>query len=117
MAFGLFRKRVPEAAAPVAETKVPSAAADTPAAPIDAAREILELLDLELGGLIRQLERAAQSVAGGAEATAATLATIRERTEAPTGRCNDAQGTAPAAGQNQRSYLIQSYATWVTATP
>jgi len=94
MAFGLFRKRVPEAAAPVVETKVPSAAADTPAAPIDSAREILELLDLELGGLIRQLERAAQSVAGGAEATAATLATIRERTEALTGRSNDAQGTA-----------------------
>jgi methyl-accepting chemotaxis protein len=91
MAFGSFKKRVPEATAPVVETKVPSAAADTPA---DSAREILELLDLELGGLIRQLERAAQSVAGGAEATAATLATIGKRTEALTGRSNDARGTA-----------------------
>ncbi len=99
MAFGLFKKRVPEAAAPVVETKVPSAAADTPAAPVDSAREILELLDLELGGLIRQLERAAQSVAGGAEATAATLATIRARTEALTGRSNDAQGTATSFAQ------------------
>jgi methyl-accepting chemotaxis protein len=94
MAFGLFKKRVPGAAAPVVETKVPSAADDTPAAPTDSAREILELLDLELGGLIRQLDRAAQSVAGGAEATAATLATIRERTEALSGRSNDARGTA-----------------------
>ena len=95
MAFGLFRKRVPETAAPVAEAKVPPAptgAQATPAA--DSAREILELLDLELGGLIRQLERAAQSVAGGAEATAATLKTIRERTEALSGRSSDAQGTA-----------------------
>ena len=94
MAFGLFKKRVPGAAAPVVAAKVPSAADDTPAAPADSAREILELLDLELGGLIRQLDRAAQSVAGGAEATAATLATIRERTEALSGRSNDARGTA-----------------------
>jgi methyl-accepting chemotaxis protein len=94
MAFGLFKKRVPGAAAPVVAAKVPSAADDTPAAPADSAREILELLDLELGGLIRQLDRAAQSVAGGAEATAATLATIRERTETLSGRSNDARGTA-----------------------
>jgi methyl-accepting chemotaxis protein len=94
MAFGLFKKRVPGAAAPVVAAKVPPAADDTPAAPADSAREILELLDLELGGLIRQLDRAAQSVAGGAEATAATLATIRERTEALSGRSNDARGTA-----------------------
>ena len=94
MAFGLFKKRVPGAAAPVVAAKVPAAADDTPAAPADSAREILELLDLELGGLIRQLDRAAQSVAGGAEATAATLATIRERTEALSGRSNDARGTA-----------------------
>src|SRR5262249_60551312 len=60
----------------------------------DSARELLELLDLEPGGLLRQLERAAQSVAGGAEATAATLNTIRERTEALSGRSNEAQGTA-----------------------
>jgi methyl-accepting chemotaxis protein len=94
MAFGLFKKRVPGAAAPVVAAKVPSAADDTPAAPADSAREILELLDLELGGLIRQLDRAAQSVAGGAEATAATLATIRARTQALSGRSNDARGTA-----------------------
>jgi hypothetical protein len=48
----------------------------------DSAKEILELLELELGAMIRQLERAANSVAGGAEATAATLSTIRQRTDA-----------------------------------
>src|SRR5262249_7309460 len=36
----------------------------------------------------------ALSVAGGAEATAATLATIRERTDALSGRSSAAQGTA-----------------------
>ena len=94
MAFGLFKKRVPETAAPVPEAKVPSPVDAVPAREADSAREILQLLDLELGGLIRQLERAAQSVAGGAEATAATLATIRERTEALSGRSSAAKGTA-----------------------
>ena len=78
MAFGLFRKRLPEPAAPAAAaaSTAPQIAADTPQAPEnDSAREILELLELELGAMIRQLERAANSVAGGAEATAATLST------------------------------------------
>jgi methyl-accepting chemotaxis protein len=44
--------------------------------------------------MIRQLERAANSVAGGAEATAATLSTIRQRTDALTSRTSAAQGTA-----------------------
>ena len=94
MAFGSFKKRVPEAAALVPRAKVPSPADAVPAREADSAREILELLDLELGGLIRQLERAAESVAGGAEATAATLATIRERTDALSGRSCAAKGTA-----------------------
>jgi methyl-accepting chemotaxis protein len=97
MAFGLFRKRLPEPAAPaalpVASTPVP--VADAPgAAEGDSAREILELLELELGAMIRQLERAANSVAGGAEATATTLSTIRQRTDALTGRTSAAQSTA-----------------------
>ena len=72
MAFGLFRKRVPEATAPAVEP-VPAAVAatDVAGAEGDSAKEILELLELELGALIRQLERAANSVAGGAQATAA----------------------------------------------
>jgi methyl-accepting chemotaxis protein len=94
MAFGLFKKRVPEAAAPAAEAKVPAAVASEAVAGDDSAKAILELLELELGAMIRQLERAANSVAGGAEATAATLSTIRQRTDALTNRTSAAQGTA-----------------------
>src|SRR5947209_1505647 len=101
MAFGLFRKRVPEATAAAVEAKVPaSVVATDPVSPEgDSAKEILELLELELGGMIRQLERAANSVAGGAEATAATLTTIRQRTDALTGRTTAAQTTATTFSQ------------------
>src|SRR5262245_38533991 len=93
MPFGLFKKQAPEAAAATAEAKVPQApaAAEAVSAEGESARAILELLELELGAMIRQLERAANSVAGGAEATAATLSTIRQRTNALTGRTTEAQ--------------------------
>ena len=87
MAFGLFRKRLPEPAAPAVEPApvMPTVAADASGvSDSDSAKEILELLELELGAMIRQLERAANSVAGGAEATAATLSTIRQRSDALT---------------------------------
>ena len=99
MAFGLFRKRVPAPVAPAVEPTVPAIAAPDSAPEADSAKEILELLELELGAMIRQLERAAQSVAGGADATAATLATIRERTDALTGRTSAAQSTATTFSQ------------------
>ncbi|MBK4933146.1 hypothetical protein, partial [Klebsiella pneumoniae] len=76
MAFGLFRKQVPEPAAPAVGPQVPAAAPETSAeadSAKDSSKEILELLELELGAMIRQLERAASSVADGAEATAAKL--------------------------------------------
>ena len=102
MAFGFFKKRVPEPALPAAPPKAepkgqaqPIAdSAESASADGDSATAILELLELELGAMIRQLERAAKSVAGGAEATAATLSTIRQRTDALTGRTSAAQGTA-----------------------
>src|SRR5476651_1201414 len=96
MAFGLFRKRPPQPVAPAAQPQpaAPTVADAAPASDSDSAREILELLELELGGMIRQLERAANSVASGAEATAATLSTIRQRTDALTGRTSAAQSTA-----------------------
>src|SRR6202790_3303159 len=103
MAFGLFRKRPPQPASAAVEP--PAAAAAAAAADAsgasdgDSAREILELLELELGAMIRQLERAANSVAGGAEATAATLSTIRRRTDALTGRSSAAQSTATIFSQ------------------
>jgi methyl-accepting chemotaxis protein len=101
MAFGLFRKRQPEPAAPAIESApAPAAATDIPApTESDSAKEILELLDLELGAMIRQLEKAANSVAGGAEATATTLSTIRKRTDALTGRTSAAQSTATIFSQ------------------
>ena len=103
MAFGLVRKRLPEPAAPTVapEPVTPTIAADaaTGTSDSDSAREILELLELELGAMIRQLERAANSVAGGAEATAATLSTIRQRTDALTGRTSAAQSTATTFSQ------------------
>ena len=99
MAFGLFRKRVPEPVAPAVEPKVPAEAAVAASPEGDSAKEILELLELELGAMIRQLERAANSVASGAEATAATLSTIRQRTDALTGRTSAAQSTATTFSQ------------------
>ncbi|SHH98689.1 methyl-accepting chemotaxis protein [Bradyrhizobium erythrophlei] len=102
MAFGWFPKRPPEAAAPAvaALALTPVVAAEAPGvSDTDSTREILELLELELGAMIRQLERAANSVAGGAEATAATLSTIRQRTDALTGRTSAAQSTATTFSQ------------------
>jgi methyl-accepting chemotaxis protein len=102
MAFGLLRKRPQEAAAPAAEPP-PAALAVVAEANLasdgDSAKEILDLLELELGAMIRQLERAAQSVASGAEATAATLSTIRQRTDALTGRAGAAKSTATTFSQ------------------
>ena len=97
MAFAFFGKRLPETAVPAPPPQaapVPVDPAPERVAEADSAKEILELLELELGAMIRQLERAANSVAGGAEATAATLADIRTRTDALTGRTSAAQSTA-----------------------
>ena len=96
MAFSLFGKKVAEPTAPAADPReaAPVAATEAVSGESDSAKEILELLELELGAMIRQLERAANSVAGGAEATAATLSTIRQRTDALTGRTSAAQRTA-----------------------
>jgi methyl-accepting chemotaxis protein len=94
--FGTSRNSLPESAAldqpEAAKTDAPP---QTPAIDdADSARQILELLEIELGGMIRQLERAANSVAGGAEASAATLSTICQRTDALTERTSAAQSTA-----------------------
>src|SRR6478609_11410155 len=102
MAFGLFRKRLPDMAATAAVPQAAQPMANSePAAVVesDSSKAILELLELELGAMIRQLERAANSVAGGAEATAATLSTIRQRTDGLTGRASEAQSTASTFSQ------------------
>ncbi|WP_035655778.1 methyl-accepting chemotaxis protein [Bradyrhizobium sp. STM 3809] len=97
MAFGFLARRAP-APEPVVEPK-PVAAPEPPAAPDDSAGAILDLLELELGGMIRQLERAANAVASGAEATAGTLTDIRQRADALSGRSSTAQGTAATFAQ------------------
>lgn len=99
MAFGLFRKRSPETATLNVVAASPPAAAEPTVAEADSAREILELLELELGSLIRQLERAAHSVTTGVQSTTSTLHTIRERTDALTGRTSAAQTTASSFSQ------------------
>ncbi len=111
MAFGFFKRRVPEPAMPVAQPKARPVAdsAETASADGDSAKAILELLELELGTMIRQLERAANSVAGGAEATAATLSTIRRRTDALTDRTSAAQGTATTFSQAADKFTQSSH--------
>ena len=100
MAFGFLARRAP---APETKAEValkPIAVVETPAgADGDSASAILDLLELELGGMIRQLERAANAVASGAEATAGTLTDIRQRADALTGRSSAAQGTAATFAQ------------------
>src|SRR2546423_14981008 len=98
MALGLFRKRPQEAAAPIVEPAT-EPVASAASSENDSAKEILELLELELGAMIRQLERAANSVAGGAQSTAATLSNIRARTDALTGRTSAAQSTPTTFSQ------------------
>ena len=95
MAFGFFAKRVPAARPPVEAKPPPAPILEVVTAPeADSAKAILDLLELELGGMIRQLERAASSVVGGAEATASTLSNIRARADALSDRSSAAQATA-----------------------
>jgi methyl-accepting chemotaxis protein len=110
MAFSLFRKRLPEPVAHAAAPKSSEPVAGEPPArsEADSASEILELLELELGGMIRQLERAANSVASGAESTAATLATIRQRADALSGRSGTAQDTATTLARAAEQFTLSS---------
>src|SRR5271156_3055305 len=101
MAIGLFRKSAskPPSPGPEAQAKPVAIAAVADNSEAESSRQILELLEIELGGMIRQLERAASSVAGGAEATATTLAAVRQRTDALSVRSSEAQSTATIFSQ------------------
>jgi len=118
MAFGLFHKRLPDPAMPDTPPEPAPPAATPAAAPVltptqdgahDSAREILELLELELGAMVRQLERAASSVANGAQSTAATLSAIRQRAEALTERTSDAQTTAETFSQAAEKFTQSAH--------
>ncbi len=65
----------------------------------DGAKDVLDLLDIELKGMVRQLERAATSVAGGAQSASQTLAAIRQRTGALNARASGARTTAESFSQ------------------
>jgi methyl-accepting chemotaxis protein len=110
MAFGLFRKRLPEAAMPDLSLDAPVTAPEpVETANHDSAREILELLELELVAMIRQLERAASSVASGAQSTATTLSAIRHRADALTDRTSDAQTTAETFSLAAEKFTLSAH--------
>lgn len=98
MALPLFLKRLPDTATSPISTPTPIAPTESaqppPSEASDSAKEILDLLELELGAMIRQLERAAGSVASGAQSTAATLGAIRSRTDTLTKHSSTAAATA-----------------------
>jgi methyl-accepting chemotaxis protein len=99
MAIGLFRKAAPPPPAPEPQVKAVSVTEDAENLEAESVRQILELLEIELGGMIRQLERAAGSVAGAAAGTADTLAVVRQRTDALSVRSREAQSTAATFSQ------------------
>ena len=110
MAFGLFRKRLPEQVKQDISLDAPVTASEPVAASDhDSAREILELLELELVAMIRQLERAANSVASGAQSTATTLSAIRHRADALTDRTSGAQATAETFSQAAEKFTQSSH--------
>ena len=109
MAF-FFRRRRESAQAVVA-----SAAADAPktaeaipapasSAQTDSAKRTLELLELDLVAMVRQVERAAASVADGSASTAETLSTIRERTVALSERTGEAGRNASTFSQASEAF-------------
>jgi methyl-accepting chemotaxis protein len=67
-------------------------------------KSTLELLELDLVAMVRQVERAAVSVADGAASTAETLVTIRERTAALTERTGEAGQTATIFSQASEAF-------------
>lgn len=70
----------------------------------DGAKDVLDLLDVELKGMVRQLERAAASVAGGAQSASETLAAIRQRTDALNARASGARTTAESFSQAAENF-------------
>jgi methyl-accepting chemotaxis protein len=107
MAFSLRRRQ--QEPAPAAATEAPAAAQAAEAASADvaagdAAKRTLELLELDLVAMVRQVERAAASVADGASSTADTLSTIRERTAVLTERTGEAGQTATIFSQASEAF-------------
>jgi methyl-accepting chemotaxis protein len=91
-----FFRKPPPLKAPIA----PSAAVPAPAAKpagqgsATSIRETIDLLELDLSAMIREVERAAASVRGGASASAQALSSIRANTETLAAKSQDAKRDA-----------------------
>jgi methyl-accepting chemotaxis protein len=70
----------------------------------NSAREILELIEIDLVAMVRQVEQAAGAVREGANATASTLAAIQERTGALSGQTSEARATAEGFQQTADTF-------------
>ncbi|MEI9804405.1 MAG: hypothetical protein WDN48_08010 [Pseudolabrys sp.] len=70
------------------------AAEPTPASSATSIRETIDLLELDLSAMIREVAAAAASVRGGASASAEALAAIRARTESLAAKSQDAKRDA-----------------------
>ena len=79
---------------PVASPASPSPTASIGATSATSIRETIDLLELDLSAMIREVERAADSVRGGASASAQALAAIRASTETLAAKSQDAKRDA-----------------------
>jgi methyl-accepting chemotaxis protein len=94
--FSAFRKPPVSLAAPLAPSAPVLQPAVEPGSNNSATsiRETIDLLELDLSAMIREVERAAASVRGGASATAEALTAIRARTEGLSAKSQDAKRDA-----------------------
>src|SRR5271167_3520057 len=90
-----FRKKLQQpTVAPLPPSEPIPAAATAPVSSATSIREIIDLLELDLSAMIREVARAAASVRGGASASAEALAAIRARTEILAAKSQDAKRDA-----------------------
>ncbi len=92
--LSFFRKQQQSTATPLPVSE-PAPAAPPPATNIATSiRETIDLLELDLAAMIREVAQAAASVRGGAGASAEALAAIRARTEILAAKSQDAKRDA-----------------------
>lgn len=88
-----FRRKPPPLLAPPAAVTVPAAKPESPSS-ATSIRETIDLLELDLSAMIREVERAAAAVRGGASASAEALTAIRSSTEIIAAKSQDAKRDA-----------------------
>src|SRR5664279_5366985 len=91
-----FRRKpspLPAPVAPPAAAPVPAAKPESPSS-ATSIRETIDLLELDLSAMIREVERAAAAVRGGASASAEALTAIRSSTEIIAAKSQDAKRDA-----------------------